>query len=365
MSRATDDEATRLAERAAEWLLEMREPHVSRRRRAELAEWLQASPLHVRAYLEIAAVWGAAGQLGADVEIDEAALREPDFIAKVLALPVASASDAPPRTREPRAVRARLAIAAVIAALGLLAAAFWVVHSLDRSTLVLTTNVGEQRSVTLEDGSVVRLNARSELRVSFRRSLRAVDLVRGQAWFDVAKDTSRPFVVRDRDAQVRAIGTVFDINRRDSRTIVTVVSGQVLVSAHEGGGTAVPADSARVKLEAGEQASVAKAEPIRVDHHANLTAAISWLDNVLTFDNTPLAEVLEELNRYSPKPIVLEVPELAGVRINAVIRAGNAEGLLHYVQRFQPVRIVTTADRVRILRAQVPISKRPALLPLN
>src|SRR5262249_19085135 len=91
------------------------------------------------------------------------------------------------------------------------------------------TERGEHRSVTLAGGSSVELNAVSKIRVRFSTHERAVDLLAGQALFRVAKDATRPFVVVTGDTHVRAVGTQFDVNRKGSRTIVTVLEGRVSV----------------------------------------------------------------------------------------------------------------------------------------
>src|SRR4029077_9414852 len=86
-----------------------------------------------------------------------------------------------------------------------------------------STDIGERRSITLADGSTVDLNARSQLRVEFSKSERRVELLDGQALFQVAKDKQRPFIVHSGDATVRAVGTQFDVYRKDSGTTITVL----------------------------------------------------------------------------------------------------------------------------------------------
>jgi transmembrane sensor len=223
------------------------------------------------------------------------------------------------------------------------------------------------------------MNARSQVRVAFTRGRRDVELLAGEAWFDVAKDPARPFVVSNGSTSVRAVGTVFDVNHRGSRIIVTVVAGHVLVASGRarsgsidttspvdgGSGGANLSSAARIMLKPGDQATVSGNHEIAVRQLPNLTAATGWLDNMLTFEDVPLAEVVEELNRYSPKPIVIEDDDLSNLRISAVIRAGDAAAILRYLQRFEPVRIIAAGDRIRILRAAVPDSGRPPLLPLK
>lgn len=382
MSRKTPGpSSSQLLERASEWFIEMRDPSVTRGQRAQFVEWLQESPLHVRAYLEIAEVWGVAAQLAPDLRIDEITVQAPDFESRVLALPVSrggtarsaaigkSAAMGEPAMGEPALesrspLRKRLAVAASFIAAVVIAAVWLIGDGPGHEPLTFRTEIGEQRSVTLDDGSVVRMNARSQLRVAFTHGRRDVELLAGEAWFDVAKDPARPFVVKNGSTSVRAVGTVFNVNRRGSRIIVTVVAGHVLV-ASAGSGGATSSSMPHAMLNPGDQATVSGQHTIAVRPLANLTAAIGWLDNLLTFEDVPLGEVVEELNRYSPKPIVIEDHDLSNLRISAVIRAGDAAAILRYLQRFEPVQIVAAGDRIRILRAAVPDSGRPPLLPLK
>ncbi len=92
-----------------------------------------------------------------------------------------------------------------------------------------STDIGERRSITLADGSTVDLNARSKLRIEFSSAERRVELLDGQALFQVAKDKQRPFIVHSGDATVRAVGTQFDVYRKDSGTTITVLEGRVAV----------------------------------------------------------------------------------------------------------------------------------------
>ena len=94
---------------------------------------------------------------------------------------------------------------------------------------IYATEIGERRSITLADGSTVDLNARSRVRIEFSKKERRVDLLDGQALFQVTKDKNRPFIVSSGDATVRAVGTQFDVYRRTNSTTVTVLEGRVAV----------------------------------------------------------------------------------------------------------------------------------------
>jgi ferric-dicitrate binding protein FerR (iron transport regulator) len=156
----------------------------------------------------------------------------------------------------------------------LLAAVAFLFWSGVRSAAFYATGIGEQRTIALSDGSFVELNARSRLYVRLTdRRQRDVTLLEGQALFRVAKDAQRPFVVRAGDAQVRAVGTEFDVYKKQSETVVTVVEGRVETydeSSRAGGGA--------IMLSAGEQLTVLPhtvTKPTRADP----SVATAWLQS--------------------------------------------------------------------------------------
>ena len=214
---------------ASAWFIEFRAGDVDGDARARFIEWLRRSPEHIHAYLEISGVWADLPTADPEGKIDIAALIErarsaPDVIALPSEQPRAGTA---PSAVKPRAVwRSRRAAVALAAAV-LLAVA--TVIFLDRSGFngVYTTGIGEQRTVQLLDGSTVELNARSTIQVRLTAEQRNVTLLEGQALFRVAKDKERPFVVRAGDAQVRAVGTEFDVYKKQTATVVTVVEGRV------------------------------------------------------------------------------------------------------------------------------------------
>src|SRR5271155_3294928 len=201
---------------ASAWFIEFRADDVDGDARMRFIEWLRRSPEHIHAYLEISGVWADLPTADPEGRIDIAALIERARAAPdVIALPAdRPRSNSAPSDVRPHAVwrsrRAAVALAAVV----LLAVA--AVILLDRAKLngVYTTGIGEQRTVQLLDGSTVELNARSTIQVRLTAEQRDVTLLDGQALFRVAKDKQRPFVVQAGDAQVRAVGTEFDVYKK-------------------------------------------------------------------------------------------------------------------------------------------------------
>ena len=172
---------------------------------------------------------------------------------------------------------------------------------------------GEQRSLVLDDGTVVELNTSSEIRVDYNASARYVTLVRGEVFFDVQGDASRPFVVQAGDSEIRVHGTKFNVYMQMWETTVTVLEGNVTVltallskdDADAIGAIAEPdqanrSTSERVSLVGGERAIIDKeTRRISTAPLTNLEQAVAWTDRRLVFDDSRLDQILSEFARYN------------------------------------------------------------------
>ncbi|PVM92765.1 FecR family protein [Caulobacter endophyticus] len=180
-----------------------------------------------------------------------------------------------------------------------------------------STRVGEISSLRLDDGSQVRLNTDSTLRVRFTNGQRRVELLRGEAYFEVAHDTARPFVVAAGSAQVRAIGTAFDVRRAGDKVRIVLAEGRVRVTdrttSRKDGWALNPGQGLVLSKAAGAP------EPTTVD----VAAATSWRTGTLTFHNVTLAAVVDELNRYSNTKIVLEASAPRELVVSGAFQAGD------------------------------------------
>jgi len=239
------------------------------------------------------------------------------------------------------------------------------------------TAIGEQRSLTLSDGSIVELNARSKIRVVYGPAERDVELLSGQALFRVARDSTRPFIVTTDNARVRAVGTQFDVYRKPIGTTVTVLEGRVSVLPENGAGNpstnpktrsahpasrvhprpdttagtaAILADNSDdVLLSAGEQATVTGTSAER-NASPNVTAATAWTRHQLVFDGTPLRDVIEEFSRYSPHRLVIDSPELADLKISGQYISADPQSLLRFLSLQTGVTITDTNGETHIRR---------------
>jgi transmembrane sensor len=358
-----------ILEEAAEWFVDFREGLIDADGRNAFNIWLRRSPEHILAYLEVATFWAAVPQMGSEDSIDLSALaaaaRADD---KVIALESAAGhprnhqAEFPPgagdadlaarRTfpRSPLLLAASMCIAILTAGLGV-----WrVTHRAPE----YITQVGEQRTVTLSDGSRVELNSRSHIRVRYSGRERDIDLLEGQALFNVARDTAKPFVVRSGETVLRALGTEFDVYRKRSGTTVTVLEGRVAVDGNDGrdstqtlkqGSAIAPAGalSSPMVLSAGEQATVSTSGPIRPTH-TNIAAATAWTQGHIVFESARLSDVVEEFNRYNSRQMIVEDPRVADVRIAAVFSSTDAAALLQFLRATPGFRVSETDSEIRI-----------------
>lgn len=336
-----------IREAAAEWLLSFSEGEVGLQAREAFVAWLRTSPEHVRAYLRVSALWADAGMIDRERKrsIDELVERAKTE-ANVVVL-------APPERREshrPAATHRRWIIG--LAASLLMAVLISIVGVQHLGTDTYRTGIGEQRSITLADGSRVELNALSTMKVKFSADERRIDLTQGQALFRVAKQPERPFIVHSGGTEVKAVGTQFDVNRKQDRTVVTVLEGKVAVSERErfrplsGEG---PSLSSPILLGAGEQVVVQPAA-IVVPQPADVQVAVAWTEGLLMFDSAPLSEVVQEFNRHNLKPLVINDETLAAFEISGVFPASSETRILEFLRERFDVSVQETEAEIRIAR---------------
>jgi transmembrane sensor len=198
-----------------------------------------------------------------------------------------------------------------------------------------STAVGEQRLVRLEDGSRIRLNTDSRVRVAFSRGERRLVLARGEAYFDVAHDARRPFIVQAGDASVRALGTRFDVRRDAGQVRVTLLEGRVRVR-HDG--------QPRSWTLAPDQQLTLSAGGAGTTRTADGASATSWTTGRLVFHETPLAAAIAEVNRYSDRKVALDAQGLSGRLVNGVFDVGDTDSFVRGVAALIELKATATPD---------------------
>ncbi|MDF2901440.1 MAG: anti-FecI sigma factor, FecR [Phenylobacterium sp.] len=200
-----------------------------------------------------------------------------------------------------------------------------------------TAKPGERRDVVLSDGSRLALDSGATVEARLGPKARALRLVEGQARFDVAHDTGRPFTVEVGDHLVVATGTAFNIDRAAGRVAITLLQGAVEVRPAAGRGpTAL--------LRPGQQFVVDDARGVRVVQLANAEDVTAWRSGKLIFDGTPLAEAVGRVNRYANGRLLTVTPATADLPVTGAFNAGDSEAFAEAVTSYLPLIAAPTAD---------------------
>jgi transmembrane sensor len=316
-------------EEAAAWIWRMDSTAVAVADRQAFDAWLRQDPRHRRAAAELSAVWGALDGL-AEAKREEK---------------IATFANGAPLPLWHHSQRRWFAAAAVLAAVA--AGAIWLQQGSELQTLA--TAVGQQRNVTLADGSMVTLNTNTIVETDLRRHIREIYLRKGEAHFQVAHDRSRPFLVHAGDAVVRAVGTAFEVRvLTDQHVDVVVNEGSVEVQATAPMPVS-PNPSTRPRaaaattvraLNAGERLSTASHDyavtPITAQQ---LSSELAWREGAIIFDSEPLSDAIAEVERYTDARIVISDPQIAGMRVGGRFRTGDVQEFFDALQTALPVSI--------------------------
>lgn len=209
------------------------------------------------------------------------------------------------------------------------------------------TAVGEIRRVPLADGSIASINTDSDVAIDLATSERRVQLSKGEAWFQVAKDPARPFTVEAGRVRARAIGTAFSVRRRDDGADILVTEG--VVEAWADG-----AEGNRIRLAAGESAFVADNAAIRpaVVQPGAVDRALAWRSGKIDLASTSLSAAAAEFNRYNARQIEIADPALGAEQLDGVFGANDPETFAIAVREGLSVPVdLSDPARIRIGRA--------------
>ncbi|HEY7642226.1 MAG TPA: FecR domain-containing protein [Steroidobacteraceae bacterium] len=330
-----DPAAQTPAQGAAYWLATLSDESCSESERQQFSEWLRASTRNVEEFLRLSTLARTASRRGAlwpDRSV-ESLIAEAQASSNVATLE--SKRTGAETTRVRRALPWLMAAAIAFVVIGV---AFVASGSLWKPWFgpAYQTALGEQRSIVLEDGSVVELNTHSRLRTRFSGGLRAVELVEGEAIFRVAKDVHRPFRVRTGSTDIFAVGTAFNVNAHDKRTIVTVLEGRVRVDSR--------IESAPILLDVGEQLIVAPARPAVRLSLSDTDKVTSWTRRRLIFEETALADAAAEFARYSPRQIRVVDATIGARKVSGVFDATDPASLIEFLRKDETVAVVTDRE---------------------
>lgn len=338
----------------------------------DLMVWLQADPAHRRAYGEALALWDAAGELRGDARI------------------AAIAGTRPAPADRWRARGGWIAAAAIVLAV---AAALSVNSYFDSSgdgSLLASheTDIGEQRLVSLEDGSRVTLNTGSRLLVDYTPRERRIILDFGEAFFEIEKDANRPLTVFAQGRAITVLGTKFSVLLAGRDVKVAVVEGIVVVSQEDkrfplavgrtrpdspdiragpAQGPGLPAGPDDVILRAGTVATFGDEDEQVIENDSEAMEWLqSWRSGMVRFESEPLYRVVAELNRYSKAKILIEDDAIMNLPISGVFGLERVDVILDALEDVIPIEVVRYPDRYALVgsdRNEIPRSQPPSRPP--
>ncbi len=311
-----------------------------------IESWLEADPRHRAEFQKMLDAWdiaGAAGVPGGDGEEKQ--------------------------TRGSGVGRRFLfGIAASLLAVAGVSLLMFALRGPDTALTRYQTGIGEMREVELVDGSRVTLNTNTRMLVEFSETSRRIVLDRGEAFFDIAKDESRPLTVSAGDRVITVLGTSFNVSWDGRDVTVAVIEGRVAVQA-EGADQPAAANLLRlddasgaslgsggpgggVVLLAGEVAQISrKTEPVIEAVSRNTDRYQSWRFGYIRFDNEPLSVVVKEINRYTSKPLDVQDARVADMKVSGVFRTSDIDNTILGLELIFPVKIVDRGDHFLIVVA--------------
>lgn len=293
-----------LLEEAMDWLLKREAAPGDSALRIALEAWRAADPGHAAAFARAERAWRLAG------EVPPAHAARWDGTSAQVALPRGGAVPRHPGRR--RALRGVAALG-IAASLALLVAPEPLLREpLRRLAAEHATGTGELRRVVLADGSAIHLAPRSAITSRFTAAERRVALLQGEAFFEVARDPARPFLVEAAGAEIRVLGTAFDLNILDDRLELAVQHGQVRLTDP---GHAPPLAA---ELGAGERISLSRAGPALRRDRLEPSAVAAWRDGPAFVQDATVAEVVAMLGRYHHAVFLLRDPGLAARRVTGL-----------------------------------------------
>jgi transmembrane sensor len=328
--------ANQIEQEAADWVARRDAGSWANADQVAFDEWLAVSPIHKVEFLRMEYAWEESLRLkalGAGVQSNKAPRPGRWVLSALFSGGVAGRSSSMPAAPAMRRMRLPMALAAgVLIAAG---AAAWIVASYYGGRY--STAVGQLAHIAMADGSQVTLNTDSVVRVAVNSKERKVDLQRGEAFFGVAKDHSRPFIVTVGEQRVIAVGTQFSVRREGTDAQIVVTEGTVRVETDEPTpltpAASLPAGSVAHASHAG---TMVQSRPL-----AQAEDLISWRTGILVLHDMTLAEAAAEFNRYNAHKIVIRDPLVGSMHISGSFRATNAEGFVRLLERGYPLQADT------------------------
>lgn len=353
----TDLEDDPIYRDAADWLIRLRQPDLRSSDTLTWQRWMAEDPRHRQAFRELEEVWGKLATVPAQPPGISAEMSADRYDGSV--------SVSTWRRQQKPIFRSRNRVGrwawAAVMLLTLTCIGFGSVLAPRLTDALMAgkafeTAVGENATLSLADGSRVQLGGHTRLRVWIGSHARQIDLSSGEAFFAVAKDPARPFTVRAGNATVTAVGTEFNVRRSDDRVIVSVLEGRVLVQPmvpmlpiawlppSRAMGSAKP-------LGSGQRSTVTGRGAESIQSVSDASNAVAWSQGRLAFEAEPLRYVVEDVNRYAAKPVVIADDRTGDLRVTGTVAENNIMGWIGSLQAAFGIHADIESNRI-VLRQQ-------------
>lgn len=313
---------THISDEAIGWFSKLSEGNATAEYYQNFDAWRNQSPSHAKAYADIERLWG---KLGAPAD---------RVFEKQRRLTLS-------RPKTVRPFKPGIRLVGGFAMVVLLLAITGFPESLRFLTADYSTHWGEQREISLADGSHLSLNTHSAVSVDFSPEQRTVSLLAGEAYFQVAHDNNRPFIVTTEYGQVEVTGTAFNVYAHERQMTVTVAQGQVRVYKDT-------SKNDEVVLAAGQQ-TTGDRQGIAPSTVADADQALAWRQGLLMFTLQPLSTVVDELNRYTSGRIVIADPSIRQRIVSGTFDLTRPADILPIIEKTLNISSVNIADTLTLL----------------
>jgi transmembrane sensor len=342
---------------AADWLVRLRQPGLSLSDTLSWQRWMDQDPRHRQAFSELEEVWEKLGAVSMERRPEPHTLTRDSYDGSMsVSAWTARQTSALRGWRHP--MRWAAAAMVVLALVGIGLGSILAPRALTGLPhgRIFQTATGQNATVSLPDGSEVQLGGRTRISVSLSTQLRQVDLLSGEAFFVVAKDRTRPFKVGAGTATVTAVGTEFNVRRSDDRVIVSVLEGRVLVQPMApllpiAWITASRAVGSAEAVSSGQRSTVTRRGTESTQSVADASSAVAWQQGRLAFEAEPLRYVVQDVNRYAHKPIVIADERTGDLRVTGTVAETNIMGWVGSLEAAFGIHADIEADQI-ILRQQ-------------
>lgn len=327
---AEDDERLEIA---GQWLLRLQTDSVEQHELAQWLEWYSTDDRNREAFERMQGVYESMRTLPTQQRVGLAARL--------------SRKRASPHW----ALAAAASVAAVLGLSWVLTTSGWLARSTGQTqTALYRTERAAHRTVDLPDGSRVRLGAASSVFLNYTDEARYLVLEGGEAFFEVARDSARPFIVQAGTINVRALGTAFNIRRAEERVVVTVSEGAVNVAHGAGNSTPRTPSASAIRASAGEQVVLTSEQTPLSLASVDTSAALAWQTGRLEFVNEPLHSVVSTVNRYSVRKIVLADPKIGLLTYTGTVSDGRIAEWLRALQDVFPLHATSVGNETVLLQ---------------